>query len=123
MLGAAGSAEVDGDGDQAFHGSGGGAHGGKVDHGGEGAAVATAEAHFEAAHAAGREGGDVADVRKQRGRAVGRDFRVRAEGGHGGGELLADPGHLTLGEELGGGELFEGFAGAVPEHALGGRIE
>ena len=103
MLGAAGSAEVDGDGDEAFHGSGGGADRGQVDHGGEGAAVA--------------------DVRKQRGRAVGRDFRVRAEGGHGGGELLADPGHLTLGEELGGGELFEGLAGAIAEHALGGRIE
>ena len=46
-----------------------------------------------------------------------------AEGGHGGGELFADPGHLALRKELGGGEFFQCLAGAVAEHTLGGRIE
>src|SRR6202034_2492766 len=79
VLGAAGRAEVDGDRDEALDGSGGGAHGGEVDHGREGAAVAAAVAHFKSAHAAGGESCHVADIGKESGGGVLGDFKVGAE--------------------------------------------
>ena len=124
VFGASRRAQVDGNRNQTFDGSGRGTHRGEINHGGKGAAVSAPVAHLESAHPAGRETWQRSGHKAAAWAAVfgGTSGWVRKAG------MEAASCSPTRAISLSGkrsarGEFAQRFVGAIAEHAFGGGIE